>query len=104
MGTWIEHVKKVHAAGSTSFKESLKRASASWKKAKGKSAKAAAPAAAAAPKKKRRRRKKKAEPEEEDQEVEEEKEAPKKKKKRRRKPGPKISAQAFKSVDSRNLS
>ena len=125
MTTWSEHVKKVHAAGSTSFKESLKRASASWKKAKGKAAGAkAAPAAEKgkapvamvdpkvpyslliqrkAPKKKRRRRKKKAEAPEAEAEPEEEKK-PAPKKKRRRKPGPKLPAKLFKNVDSRNLS
>ncbi len=34
MTTWLEHVKSVHKSGNTSFKESLKRASASWKKRK----------------------------------------------------------------------
>ena len=97
MPTWIEHMKKVHAAGSTSFKESLKRASASWKKVK---SGAAAPAAAAeAPKKKGRRRKKKASAS--SSEAAEAEAAPKKK--RRRRPGPKLPAGAYKSVDSRNL-
>ena len=83
MTTWLQHVKKVHASGSTSFKESLKRASASWKKSKGKGKKkqeekasTAAPEAPA-PKKKRRKRVKKS--------------------------MPKIPAGAYKSVDSRNL-
>ena len=35
MVSWLEHVKKVHAAGSTSYQESLKRASKSWKKGGG---------------------------------------------------------------------
>ena len=79
MTTWLQHVKKVHAAGSTSFKESLKRASASWKKTK-------------APKKGKKT-----------EEPAEEAEAPKKKRRRRR-AGPKLSAKAYKNVDSRNLS
>ena len=86
MTTWLQHVKEVHSKGSTSFKESLKRASASWKK----KAKGAAPKA--------RKGKKKA-VEEEEVEVE----APKKKRRRRRKAGPKVPAKAYKSVDSRNL-
>ena len=104
MTTWLQHVKKVHASGNTSFKDSLKRASASWKKAKGKAA--AAPAAAAAPKKKRRGRKKKAaeEPEEPEEKAEpEKKKAEPKKKRRRRKLGPKLSGAVFKSIDSRNI-
>ena len=52
MTTWLQHVKQVHAKGSTSFKESLKRASASWKKTKG-----AAAAKKPAAKKKRRKKK-----------------------------------------------
>jgi len=84
MTTWLQHVKKVHAAGSTSFKESLRRASVSWKKQKaGKKkgavkASTAEPEAAAAPKKKKRR-------------------------KRVKKSMPKIPAEVYKSVDSRNL-
>ena len=79
--SWLAHVKAVHAKGSTSFKESLKRASASWKKTKG-----------AAPKKGKKKV------------VEEvvEEEAPKKKRRRRR-AGPKIPAKGYKDVDSRNL-
>ena len=83
--TWLAHVKEVHSKGNTSFKESLKRASASWKKK-----------AKAAPK--ARKGKKKA-VEEEEVEVE----APKKKRRRRRKAGPKVPAKAYKGVDSRNL-
>ena len=82
MTTWLQHVKKVHAAGSTSFKESLKRASVSWKKQKGKKgaakASTAEPEAAAAPRKKKRR-------------------------KRVKKSMPKMPAEVYKSVDSRNL-
>ena len=84
MTTWLQHVKKVHAAGSTSFKESLRRASVSWKKQKKGSKKAATkastaePEAAAAPKKKKRR-------------------------KRVKKSMPKMPAEVYKSVDSRNL-
>ena len=55
MTTWLQHVKQVHSKGSTSFKESLKRASASWKKTKG--------ATAAKKPAKKRGRKKKAAPE-----------------------------------------
>ena len=81
--SWLAHVKEVHSKGNTSFKESLKRASASWKK----KAKGSAPKA--------RKGKKKA--------VEEvEVEAPKKKR-RRRKAGSKLPAKAYSSVDSRNL-
>ena len=82
MTTWLQHVKKVHAAGSTSFKESLRRASVSWKKQK-KGKKPAAKASTAEP------------------------EAPEPKKKKRRKrvkkSMPKIPAEVYKSVDSRNL-
>ena len=93
MTAWIDHVKKVHAAGSTSFKESLKRASASWKKVK--ASKASSTAEKAAPKKKRRRRKKAAVPDEE--------EAPKKKRVRKR-PGRPLPQKGFKGIDSQNLS
>ena len=87
MTTWLQHVKKVHAAGSTSFKESLKRASVSWKKQKGAKGKKAAGKASTA------------EPEEA---------APKKKKRRKlgkrvKRGMPKIPAEVYKSVDSRNL-
>ena len=82
MTTWLQHVKAVHAKGSTSFKESLKRASASWKKTK------------AAPKAKKGKK---------TEEPAEEAGAPKKKRRRRR-AGPKLSAKAYKNVDSRNLS
>ncbi len=93
MTTWLQHVKKVHAAGSTSFKESLKRASASWKKGKGAGDKAAAP--------KKRRRKKKAAAEEK---TSTEEPAPAKKKRRKAKRSmPKIPADAFKSVDSTGI-
>ena len=98
MTTWLEHVKKVHASGSTSFKESLKRASASWKKTKGKAAPKAA-AAAKAPKKKKRRRRR-AEPD--STEVQEEAAAPKKRK-RKKKTMPKIPAASFRNVDSVSL-
>ena len=99
MTTWLQHVKQVHAAGSTSFKESLKRASASWKKAKGS-------AAAKAPKKKapkKKRGKKKAE--EEPISIEEQEEPAKKKKRRRRakKASPELPAKDFKNIDSRSL-
>ena len=92
MTTWLQHVKKVRASGSTSFKESLKRASASWKKTKGKATKSSG----------KRGKKAKAE----DTISTEEQEAPAPKKKRRRKAKrstPRIPAGAFKSVDSRNL-
>ena len=82
MTTWLQHVKQVHASGSTSFKESLKRASASWKKKKaGKGAKAEENVSTASP------------------------EAPKAKKKRRKrkKAMPRIPAASYKSVDSRTL-
>ena len=93
MTTWLQHVKKVHAAGSTSFKESLKRASASWKKQKGSSA--------AKPKKKKRGKRKSAEAEASTEEPEEEA-APKKKRRRKAKRSmPKIPAEAYKSVDNR---
>ena len=95
MTTWLEHVKKVHASGSTSYKESLKRASASWKKSKGKSE---------TPKKKKRRGK--APKAEEKVSIEEPAApaAPKKKRRRKAKKSmPKIPAAAFKSVDSRSL-
>ncbi len=84
MTTWLQHVKKVHAAGSTSFKESLKRASVSWKKQKAGKKKGAVKASIAEPE---------AAP------------APKKKKRRKRvkKSMPKIPAEVYKSVDSRNL-
>ena len=94
MTTWLQHVKKTHAAGSTSFKESLKRASASWKKGKG-----AGDAKAAAPKKRRRKKGRAAE-----EKTSTEEPAPAKKKRRKAKRSmPKIPAGAFKSVDSRNL-
>ena len=98
MTTWLQHVKKVHASGSTSFKESLKRASSTWKKTKG-----AKSDSAAAPKKKRGRKKKAAAVEEKASTPEPE--APVKKKRRRKakKSTPKIPAAAFTSVDSRNL-
>ena len=103
MTTWLEHVKKVHASGSTSFKESLKRASASWKKQKGSAAKPAKKAKAT-----KRKRKKKDEDEDEvldEPEVSTSKRAAPKKKKRklRSKAGPKLSAKGFKNVDSINL-
>lgn len=92
MTTWLQHVKKVHASGNTSFKDSLKRASASWKKTKGTAT------TTAKPKRKRGKKAKKEEPVEEQ-------EAPAKKKRRRnaKRPTPKIPAGTFKSVDSRNL-
>ena len=98
MTTWLQHVKKVHAAGNTSFKESLKRASASWKKQKG----SASGAAAAAPKKKRGRKKKAAA---EPISIEEpEVAAPKKKKRRRaKKVMPDLPDKNYKSTDSRSL-
>ena len=84
MTPWLQHVKKVHAAGSTSFKESLRRASVSWKKQKAGKKKGAVKASIAEPE---------AAP------------APKKKKRRKRvkKSMPKIPAEVYKSVDSRNL-
>ena len=90
MTTWLQHVKKVHASGSTSFKESLKRASASWKKTKGK---------AAAPKKKKGRKKGAATSSTDEP-------APveaKPKRRRKKKAMPKISPGSFKNVDSVNL-
>ena len=101
MTTWLQHVKQVHAAGSTSFKESLKRASASWKKTKG-SAKAPKKKA---PKKKRGKKKKEEEKEEEAISIEEPAEVPKKKKRRRRpkKASPDLPAKNFKNIDSRSL-
>ena len=97
MTTWLQHVKKVHAAGNTSFKESLKRASASWKKQKGSGSEAAA-----APKRKRGRKKKAAEdPISTD---EPEAAAPKKKKRRRaKKATPDLPDKNYKSTDSRSL-
>jgi len=92
-------VKKTHAAGSTSFKDSLKRASASWKKTKGasKSAETAAP-------KKRRRKKKAAAAEEEETISTEAPEAPKKKRRRRvKKSTPVLPGKSSKNIDSRNL-
>ena len=95
MTTWLQHVKKVHASGSTSFKESLKRASKSWKSAKG-----------AKPKKKGKASK----VVEDDEKVSTEEPAaapaPKARKKKRRlrpKSGPKVSGKAYKSVDSVGL-
>ena len=86
MTTWLQHVKKVHAAGSTSFKESLRRASVSWKKQKAGKKKGAVKASTAEPE---------AAPAP----------APKKKKRRKRvkKSMPKIPAAVFSNVDSRNL-
>ena len=99
MTTWLQHVKQVHAKGSTSFKESLKRASASWKKTKGAAAAKKPPVA-----KKKRRKKKGPAPEAEASIEEPEAEPePKPKKKRRRRAPRKIPAGAYKSVDSRNL-
>lgn len=88
MTTWLQHVKEVHKAGSTSFKESLKRASASWKAKKGKGK---------APKKAPKEAKEEAPAPEE--------EAPKQKKKRRRrrKVALKIPGKVLKNIDSRNL-
>ena len=83
MTTWLQHVKEVHKAGSTSFKESLKRASASWKAKKGKAPKKAA----------------KAEPAPEEEEAPK----PKKKRRKRRKVALKIPAKVLKNIDSRNL-
>ncbi len=108
MTTWLQHVKKVHAAGSTSFKESLKRASASWKKTKGSKADSSGDAkAAAAPKKKRRprarKKKKKCTDCEEKASTEEPAAAPKKKRRRAKKVMPKLSGKAFKSIDSINM-
>ena len=99
MTTWLQHVKKVHASGSASFKESLKRASASWKKTKG----AASPAPSGAKKKKPRRKKKKKCVECEEKASTEEPAAPKKKRRRAKKAMPKLPASAFKSVDSINV-
>ena len=95
MTTWLQHVKQVHAKGSTSFKESLKRASASWKKTKGAAKKPAA--------KKRGRKKKAAEAEDSTDEPVVQEGSPKVKKKRRRRAPRKIPAGAYKNVDSRNL-
>ena len=98
MTTWLQHVKQVHASGSTSFKESLKRASSSWKKTKG-----AKSDSAEAPKKKKRGRKKKAAAEEKTSTPEPEAPAKKKRRRKAKKSMPKIPAAAFTSVDSRNL-
>ena len=96
MTTWLQHVKQVYSKGSTSFKESLKRASASWKKTKG--------ATAAKKPAKKRGRKKKAAPEAEAEAEQPEAEPePKPKKKRRRRAPRKIPAGAYKNVDSRIL-
>ena len=90
MTTWLQHVKKVHASGSTSFKESLKRASKSWKSAKGA--------------KKKKGKGSKAAEEDEKVSTEEPVVAPRKKKRRLRpKSGPKVSGKAYKSVDSVGL-
>ena len=94
MTTWLQHVKQVHASGSTSFKESLKRASASWKKKKGKSPKA------------KSKKKSKAAKEEEEAPISiEEQVAPKKKKRKRRvkKASPSLPAKNYKNIDSRSL-
>ena len=87
MTTWLQHVKEVHKAGSTSFKESLKRASASWKAKKGKAPKKAPKKAA----------------KEEPAPEEEEAPKPKKKRRKRRKVALKIPAKVLKNIDSRNL-
>ena len=98
MTTWLQHVKKVHAAGSTSFKESLKRASASWKKSKGGKAESKAADSKAAPKK-RRKKKKAAEPISTDEPA-----APVKKKRRRAKKSmPSLPEKHLKNIDSRSL-
>ena len=89
MTTWLQHVKKVHASGSTSFKESLKRASASWKKTKGK---------AAAPKKGRRKQGAAASSTDEPAPVE-----AKPKRRRKKKAMPKIRPGSLKNIDSVNL-
>ena len=105
MTTWLEHVKKVHASGSTSFKESLKRASASWKKSKGGATKTAAPKAAR--KGKRKKKKKCTECEEEHstdvQAAPKPFTFPKKKRRRAKKSMPKIPAKSFKDIDSINM-
>ena len=94
MTTWLQHVKEVHSKGSTSFKESLKRASASWKKKKG-----SKPTTQEAAPKKRRRKKKAEEPASIAEPA-----APKKKHRRKAKRAmPKLPAAVYKSVDSRNL-
>ena len=107
MTTWLQHVKQVHASGSTSFKDSLKRASASWKKTKGKAASKSEKAEPQAekPKRKRRRKKKaeKAAADEEKTSTAAPEEAAPKKKRRRKRARPRIPAAAYKSVDSRNL-
>ena len=97
MTTWLEHVKKVHSAGSTSFKESLKRASASWKKTKGAATKKA-------PKKRRGRKKgKKAAAEVDDEKVEEAPAAPKKKRRRVKKTMPSLPSKPYRNIDSKTL-
>ena len=97
MTTWLQHVKAVHASGSTSFKESLKRASASWKKTKGK-------ASTGAKKKKKVGKKQKKEAEAQIS-TEEPAEIPKKKKRKRRvkKTSPSLSDANFKNIDSHSL-
>ena len=92
MTTWLQHVKKVHAAGNTSFKESLKRASASWKKG-----------GASKPAAKGRKRKQR---QEEEKASTEEQAEPKKKKKRRRRvkqASPDLPEKNYKNIDSRSL-
>ena len=106
MTTWLQHVKKVHASGSTSFKESLKRASASWKKGK------AATGDKKAPKKKQGRKqgaaaRSTAAPEAKSKDFDFD--APtthppsKKKRRRKKKAMPKISRASLKNIDSVNL-
>ena len=104
MTTWLQHVKQVHASGSTNFKESLKRASASWKKTKGKAASKSEKAEPQAEKPKRKRRRKKtAAAEDEKTSTAAPEEAAPKKKRRRKRAMPRVPAAAYKSVDSRNL-
>ena len=95
MTTWLQHVKKVHASGSTSFKESLKRASVSWKKLKGKGSAKPAPA--------KKGKKKRGRAAAEEKSSTEPVEAPKKKGGRKKRIMPKIPVDTYKSVDSRNL-
>ena len=93
MTTWLQHVKQVHASGSTSFKESLRRASASWKKQK----------KGAKPKKSKAPRKKKAAEKSSTDEPEAAAPIKKKRRKRAKRAMPKIPAEVYKRVDSRNL-
>ena len=98
MPTWLQHVKKVHASGNTSFKESLKRASASWKKQK-----ASGSAQEVAPDKKTRRKKKKRKQEAAPAADAKGSGDADKKKRRRKRAGPKLPVGGYKNIDSKAL-